>query len=75
MEILTLYFHFSTRLKKAIHDTVEPRNIRNLDPYQSLNISVMDEGGCQQWHFDGGNMVTTLLLQAHFLFVRQIKRE
>jgi hypothetical protein len=36
---------------------------RNLDPYQSLNISVMDEGGCQQWHFDGGNMVTTLLLQ------------
>jgi predicted 2-oxoglutarate/Fe(II)-dependent dioxygenase YbiX len=36
---------------------------RNLDPYQSLNISVMNEGGCQQWHFDGGNMVTTLLLQ------------
>ena len=33
------------------------------DPYQSLNISVMDEGGCQQWHFDSGNMVTTLLLQ------------
>ena len=33
------------------------------DPYQSLNISVMGEGGCQQWHFDGGNMVTTLLLQ------------
>lgn len=36
---------------------------RNQDPYQSLNISVMDQGGCQQWHFDGGNMVTTLLLQ------------
>lgn len=36
---------------------------RNRDPYQSLNISVMGEGGCQQWHFDGGNMVTTLLLQ------------
>ena len=36
---------------------------RNCDPYQSLNVSVMDEGGCQQWHFDGGNMVTTLLLQ------------
>ncbi|MCG6890449.1 MAG: arpA protein [Gammaproteobacteria bacterium] len=36
---------------------------RNCDPYQSLNISVMDEGGCQQWHFDSGNMVTTLLLQ------------
>jgi len=36
---------------------------RNQDPYQSLNISVMDEGGCQQWHFDSANMVTTLLLQ------------
>ena len=36
---------------------------RNQDPYQSLNISVMDEGGCQQWHFDSGNLVTTLLLQ------------
>ena len=36
---------------------------RNRDPYQSLNISVMDEGGCQQWHFDSGDMVTTLLLQ------------
>lgn len=33
------------------------------DPYQSLNVSVMGEGGCQQWHFDAGNMVTTLLLQ------------
>ena len=37
---------------------------QNQDKYQSLNISVMDTGGCQQWHFDGGNMVTTLLLQA-----------
>lgn len=36
---------------------------RNQDPYQSLNISVMNQGGCQQWHFDSGNMVTTLLLQ------------
>jgi hypothetical protein len=35
----------------------------NRDPYQSLNVSVMEEGGCQQWHFDAGNMVTTLLLQ------------
>ena len=39
------------------------RIYRNRDPYQSLNISIMGEGGCQQWHFDGGNMVTTLLLQ------------
>lgn len=36
----------------------------NQDPYQSLNISVMQRGGCQQWHFDSGNMVITLLLQA-----------
>jgi hypothetical protein len=36
---------------------------RNQDPYQSLNISVMNAGGCQQWHFDSGNLVTTLLLQ------------
>ena len=34
------------------------------DAYQSLNISVMDEGGCQQWHFDRSRFVTTLLLQA-----------
>ena len=37
---------------------------RNQDKYQSLNISLQDEGGCQQWHFDAGDMVTTLLLQA-----------
>ena len=36
---------------------------RNQDPYQSLNISVLDQGGCQQWHFDSGDMVITLLLQ------------
>ncbi len=36
---------------------------RNQDPYQSLNISFMNQGGCQQWHFDSGTMVTTLLLQ------------
>jgi len=37
---------------------------RNQDKYQSLNLSVMEQGGCQQWHFDSGNMVTTLLLQS-----------
>ena len=37
---------------------------RLADRYQSLNISVMDEGGCQQWHFDRGQLVTTLLVQA-----------
>ena len=36
---------------------------RNQDRYQSLNISIMNAGGCQQWHFDSGPMVTTLLLQ------------
>ncbi len=53
---------------------------RNQDRYQSLNISVMEEGGCQQWHFDGGNMVTTLLLQAperggNFEYVPNIRSE
>lgn len=37
---------------------------RNADKYQSLNISMMNAGGRQQWHFDSGPMVTTLLLQA-----------
>ena len=36
---------------------------RLADRYQSLNISVMEAGGCQQWHFDRGKLVTTLLLQ------------
>ena len=31
--------------------------------YQALNISVMDEGGCQQWHFDTNEVNMTLLLQ------------
>jgi hypothetical protein len=41
-----------------------PALSRLADRYQSLNISVMEEGGCQQWHFDRGHLVTTLLLQA-----------
>jgi hypothetical protein len=36
---------------------------RSADPYQALNISVMDEGGCQQWHFDTNEVNITLLLQ------------
>lgn len=40
------------------------RLYRLADRYQSLNISVMEEGGCQQWHFDRGHLVTTLLLQS-----------
>ena len=42
---------------------IEQPVYRNADPYQSLNLSVMNQGGCQQWHFDSGTMVTTLLLQ------------
>ena len=40
------------------------RLFRLADHYQSLNISVMEQGGCQQWHFDRGQLVTTLLLQS-----------
>ena len=42
---------------------IEQPVYRNADPYQSLNLSVMNQGGCQQWHFDSGDLVTTLLLQ------------
>ena len=31
--------------------------------YQSVNISVMGDGGCQNWHFDGAEFSTTLMLQ------------
>lgn len=40
------------------------RLYRSADPFQALNISVMDEGGCQQWHFDANEINITLLLQA-----------
>ena len=40
------------------------RLYRTEDPYQALNISVMREGGCQQWHYDRSFFVTTLLVQA-----------
>ena len=56
--------HKSIEMQQFLSAVIEQPVYRNADPYQSLNISVMDEGGCQQWHFDGGNMVTTLLLQA-----------
>ena len=56
--------HRSDEMKQFLTAIIEQPVYCNADPYQSLNISVMEEGGCQQWHFDGGNMVTTLLLQA-----------
>jgi hypothetical protein len=40
------------------------RLYRSADPFQALNISVMDEGGRQQWHFDTNEINITLLLQA-----------
>lgn len=40
------------------------RLYRSADPFQALNISVMDEGGCQHWHFDANEVNITLLLQA-----------
>lgn len=40
------------------------RLYRSADRYQALNISFMDEGGRQQWHFDSNEVNITLLLQA-----------
>ena len=40
------------------------RLYRFADPYQALNISVMEEGGRQQWHFDSSDFVVSLLLQS-----------
>ena len=55
--------HHSPLMLGFLSAVLEQPVYQSRDPYQSLNISVMDEGGCQQWHFDSGNMVTTLLLQ------------
>ncbi len=41
-----------------------PRLYRCADRFQALNISVMEDGGCQQWHFDTNEANITLLLQA-----------
>ena len=40
------------------------RLYRFADPYQALNISIMEEGGRQQWHFDSSDFVVSLLLQS-----------
>lgn len=37
---------------------------RFADPYQALNISIMDQGARQQWHFDSSDFVVSLLLQS-----------
>lgn len=56
--------YYSTDLTSFLAKVLDRPVYRNQDKYQSLNISMMNAGGCQQWHFDSGHMVTTLLLQA-----------
>jgi len=51
----------ATFLAAALNVT---RLYRNADRFQALNISVMEPGGCQQWHFDTSECVITLFLQA-----------
>ncbi len=41
-----------------------PKLYRCDDRFQALNLSIMGEGGCQQWHFDTNESNITLLLQA-----------
>ena len=60
--LLSQLYHSDSMLDFLSAVTEQPI-FRNQDPYQSLNISVMNQGGCQQWHFDSGDMVITLLLQ------------
>lgn len=40
------------------------RLYRDADPHQALNISIMEAGGHQQWHFDSASTIITLMLQA-----------
>ncbi len=56
-------FYYSPILLDFLSRVLRQPVYRNQDKYQSLNISMMNAGGCQQWHFDSGRMVTTLLLQ------------
>ncbi len=56
--------YYSSVLTDFLAAILDQPVYRNQDRYQSLNISMMNAGGCQQWHFDSGLMVTTLLLQA-----------
>jgi len=41
-----------------------PQLWRCADRFQALNLAVMEEGGCQQWHFDTNETNITLLMQA-----------
>jgi predicted 2-oxoglutarate/Fe(II)-dependent dioxygenase YbiX len=62
-EFLLSQLYHSNLMLDFLSCVAERPVYRNQDPYQSLNISVMNQGGCQQWHFDSGDMVITLLLQ------------
>lgn len=62
-ESLLSQLYRSSAMIEFLTCIIEQPVYRNADPYQSLNLSVMNQGGCQQWHFDSGTMVTTLLLQ------------
>jgi hypothetical protein len=62
-DFLLCQLYRSTAMIDFLAAIIEQPVYRNADPYQSLNLSVMNQGGCQQWHFDSGTMVTTLLLQ------------
>ncbi len=62
-EFLLSQLYHSNLMLDFLAAVSEQPTYRNQDPYQSLNISVMNQGGCQQWHFDSGTLVTTLLLQ------------
>ncbi len=60
--LLSVLF-YSKFMTEFLGSVLGEKVYRNQDKYQSLNISLQDEGGCQQWHFDAGDLVTTLLLQ------------
>ncbi len=62
-EHLLSRLYYSSVLPDFLARVLQQPVYRNQDRYQSLNISMMNAGGCQQWHFDSGRMVTTLLLQ------------
>ena len=56
--------YFSEEMPAFLGAVLGTTVYRNQDRYQSLNINFQNAGGCQQWHFDTAQMVTTLLLQA-----------
>jgi hypothetical protein len=72
--------YYSAVVSDFLAQVLEQSVYRNQDKYQSLNISMMEAGGCQQWHFDSGPMVTTLLLQepeagGHFEYVPDLRSD